>query len=374
MINCIFISICIVGILGCSGLNSQNTLGEMQVAGQNNIMVKQYNLLHRFDVQEGSSLFGSSIVVGGDNIFIGDPGSGKIFSYSNNSGDLWEESEVISAPSDVKGFGHDLALDGNTLIIGSYSRIQKEEGGVYEYRREAGIREVARSDDAYILGFSVAAHSGRVAYSRRERNDPAHQSGSVVVLRGNDLETFYSRAYPDYFGSSISLYGHNLFVLAPAVGDNGGAFSFDLRQGAESIVQFSVPSSLGRANAANEVLISGGVCMISGAGSANQLKSVVWRNCDPTDAEIVNASGHISASNSIVAFSDIQAIPRFGITGPFSVDVYQSENFEERVAKIMSTELESSLTRNVAVSESYLVVAFVNAAGEAFLEIYENEV
>lgn len=333
----------------------------------------QYQVLRRFNIAEGSDLFGSSVVINDNgDIFIGDPGVGKVFSYLNAADGFWKASKVITAPNDIKGFGYDLAIDGETLVIGAYHRVKKEDGAVFSYSRKTGLQEVARSDANHIVGFAVAAHSGRIAYSRRLRNDPEKQSGSVIVLRGGESETYFSREYPDYFGSSISLHENKLFVLAPAVDGNGGAIGFDVLRGVESKVKFEIPSDLGRANVANEVLVSDGLCVISGAGSRDKLRSVIWRECNPKDAKTINASGHVAASKEILAFAGVRAVPRFGVTGPFAVDVYKSGDFEERLEKVKSPKLVKSLTRNVDISDNYLVVALVDNAGKAFLEIYET--
>lgn len=358
-------------LFGCSKSSmSEDVTSRKSMTSSASAAVSSFDLLASVSVERGSARFGASVQISGDTIYVGDPGAGAVHIVSRTGGDAWHLAGMIKAPDGRQGFGHDLAVDRNELIIGAYSRITHEDGAVYGYNRQTGVHKLADSDNTHVVGFSVAAHAGRSAYSRRLRNDPAHQSGDVVLMDGRHQIIYSSKEYPDYFGADISLNGNRLFVMAPAYGKTGGALMFDVRDKSRSGVPFAVPGSLPRANVGNPVLIANGGCVISALGSETRKKSVFWKDCKPGNAVVIDAVGHVSASSAGMVFSDIPAVPRMGAAGPFSVSVFLADDGLGRIRKLSSEKIRTSLTRNVAMSDRYLVVPLTDAAGKASIEIY----
>lgn len=321
-----------------------------------------------FNVIGGSDLFGFSMQVSDSTVYIGDPGRNVVFVVSQVDG-AWATSEVISAPDGIGGFGYDLALDRDTLIIGAYARIEAEEGAVYAFDAEGGLREVALSDDSHVVGFEVAASAGRVAYSRRQRNDPERQTGDVVLLSDGKTRIFGSTAYPDYFGASIDLSADRFLSSAPAYGPHGGAFLYDLHDGSE--VRLAVPDHVGRVSVEAPLVLADDACLLSGAGNDARTRSIIWQGCDPSRATIISATGNLSASGGRVAFSGNAAFPSLGVQGPFSIQVFNVDNADDVYSLIVSERIERSLRRNVVLRNRWLAVALVSVEGEAIVELYE---
>lgn len=322
-------------------------------------------------VDGASGLFGASIEMSSDTIYVGDPGRNAVFKFqfTNRS---WTAAGLIEAPEGVTGFGYALALDGDTLVIGAYARISTEEGSVYAYRRTDGLDLIATSDDSIIVGFAVAAEAGRIAYARRQRNDLEQQTGDVVI-RTNGSETIYrSEAYPDYFGMRIDLDRDHLLAMAPAFGDRGGVFLFDLQRG--STLRLALPNEAGRASLEHPVALVGDACLMAGAGNAAHTQSVVWRGCVAGQAEIIDGTGEVSASSGRVAFSGNNVIPQFGLAfkppADTAVFIRDLEQTEAKPVYVQDNRVENSIRRNVALYEDRLALAFIDASGVATIQIY----
>jgi choice-of-anchor B domain-containing protein len=177
--------------------------------------------------------FGRAIAMTASELAIGQPvnwyGPGTVYLYRLDASGRWQEQQRVTASDTLRkdDFGHTLALDGNTLIVGA-PRKESNVGVVYAFSRASATapwREVARlsapaaglfgsalalSGDELLVG-APAVRGGGIVYRYARRSGGWQLSDS---LRPASLDTSAS------FGSSLSWQDASLLIGAP--GDNAG--------------------------------------------------------------------------------------------------------------------------------------------------------
>jgi hypothetical protein len=186
------------------------------------------------------------------------------------------------APEDARPFsyfGHAVALDGETAVVGApYDDAEgMDAGAAYVFQRgRDGWRQVARLTapkawDFDHFGFSVAVRQGTVAvgadrrdhgkvldcgavYLFRERNGGWKLAG---VLQPEDLGS------KDGLGVSVGVDGDTVIAGAPGQNGSGAAyvFAFDGR-GWKTRAKLTVPQSSGYAGFGHAVAISGDTALV----------------------------------------------------------------------------------------------------------------
>ncbi|HSG38493.1 MAG TPA: FG-GAP repeat protein [Thermoanaerobaculia bacterium] len=176
-------------------------------------------------------------------------------------------------------FGHAVALDGETAVVGApYDDGEgTDAGAAYVFRRgEDGWRQVARLTapeawDFDRFGFSVAVRQGTVAVGadRRDRGGGL-DCGAVYVFRERDggwrLESVLQPedlGAKDALGISVAVDGDAVVAGAPGQNGSGAAyiFSFDGR-GWQQQAKLTAPSSSGYAGFGHAVAISGDAALV----------------------------------------------------------------------------------------------------------------
>jgi hypothetical protein len=167
-----------------------------------------------------------SIAMNSGVIVAGAAGKALVYELTNN---VWNET-IINAPTNVRGgFGADVALDRDTILIGSPGDPRSYAGGAYAYIRTNGgwefQAELPSEDFIFLPVGRQVAISGDTALlsAYPDRFD----SGFVYVfLRSGG--TWKRSAYltgdggGDFFGQSLAVSGRNLVVGAPSARGGGG--------------------------------------------------------------------------------------------------------------------------------------------------------
>lgn len=186
------------------------------------------------------------------------------------------------APEDARPFsyfGHAVALDGDTAVVGApYDDGEgTDAGAAYVFRRGGdGWRQVARLTapeawDFDRFGFSVAVRRGTVAVGadRRDRGKVL-DCGAVYVFRerngGWGLESVLQPedlGSKDGLGISVAMDGDTIVAGAPGQNGSGAAyvFSFDGR-GWKKRAKLTVPSASGYAGFGHAVALSGDAALV----------------------------------------------------------------------------------------------------------------
>jgi hypothetical protein len=167
--------------------------------------------------------------------------SGAVYVFRRDSSEQWHQEAYIKASDSVAGitFGRALALDGDTLVVSARRMLV---GSVYVFRRdESGVwsqqATVTASDSAPDSGFgdSLALQGDTLIVGSPWHGGLFSRKGAVYVfersggawsekirLQGSNTDDY------DTFGSSVALSGTTLAVGAP--GESSGAVGVDGNQ------------------------------------------------------------------------------------------------------------------------------------------------
>jgi hypothetical protein len=202
-----------------------------------------------------SDKFGYAISVSGDTIAVGserdddnglDSGAAYIFERDPNGTGVWAEVVKVVAADSAGGdhFSNTLALDGDTLVVGSllHDAVHDDMGTAYVFQRDQGglknwgqVKKLLPADGAAADHFGNAvAISGDVIAVGSWWNDANGSSSGAVYLFGRHQGgsdnwgqiakiTPMDGAASDLFGASVGLDGDVLAV--GAAGDDDAAFN-----------------------------------------------------------------------------------------------------------------------------------------------------
>ncbi len=218
--------------------------------------------------------FGRAMVMTPTELLVGQPanwyGPGLVYRYRLDANGRWVERERLMASDTASrdDFGHTLALDGNTLVVGA-PRKSGGAGDVYTFARtgaDAPWRQsahlaavvpgrfghaLALSDDDLLVGAPDAERGGAVYHYHRRGT--AWQLLATLRLSSSDSTAA--------FGTSLSLQGRDLLIGAP--GENRGAGRVYLAQ-RDSVGVWSAPVAL-NVPAAGERAALGAALVLDGA-------------------------------------------------------------------------------------------------------------
>jgi len=200
---------------------------------------------------DGADFFGHSVGIDGDTIVVGayaedsaatDAGAAYTF---ERTGSTWNQGEKLTAPaadaqaSDI--FGHDVAIDGDTIVIGAHGddTLGNGSGAVYMFQRSGGSWN--QTDKL------VAPEGGGLAFGVDADLD---DNLLVVGASAGDRAYIYERSggawsYEtrllggDQFGSSVAVSGELVLVGAYLTGSNdpGEARLYQRMTGGEWLLQ-----------------------------------------------------------------------------------------------------------------------------------------
>jgi hypothetical protein len=189
--------------------------------------------------------FGTSVDVDGDTAVVGayasntgatDAGAAYVFT---RTGTTWTQQAklVASDPTPNAQFGFSVAIDGDTIVVGSPFADQPgqlDAGAAYVFTRTGTVwTEQARLGAATpaagdILGVSVAVEFDTIVAGAPAANGTGVDSGSAVVFTRSagtwavqGSLTAADAAAGDYFGYSVALAGDAVAVGAPFDDDQG---------------------------------------------------------------------------------------------------------------------------------------------------------
>ena len=191
---------------------------------------------------EDNGVFGNEVAISGDTIIIGSPRfneASRAFVFTL-IGDRWEETqEIVTDSADIfSRFGETIDLDGDTLIIGDGMFF----GSAHIYSRVDGQwieSQVLADDDAFIgedFGRAVALDGDTMVITAPNADIRGTQSEGVALIytRTNGTWTFQEEltnpdtAAPFGFGADVALDGDSLVV---AQDDGVGAAHLYVRSG-----------------------------------------------------------------------------------------------------------------------------------------------
>lgn len=297
--------------------------------------------------------FGSAAAIAGRDVLVGQPSNlyapGLVYVYRAGAEGRWTEAARLAAPDSAMndGFGRQLAVDGNTLLIAqSPGDSAAGAGAVHVYTRaQSGAwRRVgrftapdARFADRFARALALrggvaavgapGADSGRGAvYLFRRAGDTWHQE---TVLRPRNA------APGTGFGAALSLAGDRLLVGAEQADSNAGAVWIFRRDGSswseEARLAAGQPAMAASAHFGAAVLLEDGVAYVGAPGLLQNMGAVLTFERD-------SASGAWQPRGRILPF-DATPYAQFGksialVGGDLWVGAPGANQFEGRVFRM----------------------------------------
>jgi hypothetical protein len=223
--------------------------------------------IYASDWESGAS-FGRSVAINGDTIVVGasaeDNGAlgsnqGAAYVFERN-GSTWVETQklVASDPKNGDAFGSDVAVEGDTILVGAgaHDHVVSNDGAMYVFERQGGTwvqtQELLASDpwDSPRLGNTIGLDGDMAVASAHGDDDVANDVGSAYVFRRNASGSWLQigkalnpAAQPStLFGHVVALRGSRILVGAPSDDtacpsnpgcNSGSAFLHELAPAAE---------------------------------------------------------------------------------------------------------------------------------------------
>jgi hypothetical protein len=186
--------------------------------------------------------FGRTIAISENTIVIGAPcqgdtGSAYVFERSGGS---WVQSEKLTASDAAVWdyFGISVAIDGNTIVVGSYGDDDNgfDSGSAYVFERSGDSwvqsEKLIGSNTATgdLFGYSLAISKKTIVVGAIRNDDAGYQSGSAYVFKfqarsrkwvESDKLTASDGEAEDHFGGSVAISGKTIVVGADGDDDSG---------------------------------------------------------------------------------------------------------------------------------------------------------
>ena len=196
--------------------------------------------------------FGRSVAVDGDTVVVGarwdddnGPASGSAYVFTK-PGTGWETTSSFEAKLTASDgafrdyFGHSVAVDGDTVVVGAYDDDRLGSGSAYVFTKPAAgwtttsifAAKLTASDGATNdwFGRSVAVDGNTVVVGAMGDNDDGPSSGSAYLfIRQSGAWSQAAKLTPsdgaflDYFGYSVAMDGDTVVVSAMGDNDDGPA-------------------------------------------------------------------------------------------------------------------------------------------------------
>jgi|GEM_PF-1154847 len=129
-----------------------------------------------------SNWFGFSTAINNEHLVIGDPKANRVIVYNRDEDKKWLRSTEILPPKDSlaeqvgSGFGGNLALDGNTLVILAETENPSSDYSLFRavYRTFLDQKNLVERIDVdrkdLIIGNRIAADNGKIVFTEQEKN------------------------------------------------------------------------------------------------------------------------------------------------------------------------------------------------------------
>ena len=236
--------------------------------------------------------FGEALVISGREVYVGQPGNvygpGMVYSFRPDARGVWRAAQKLPGNTNGDGFGSALAIDGNTLFVGS-AKADSGRGAVYVFTREGatGWRERGRitaadrnAGDAFGSTILVAGDRAFISTS------PQRRRGAVYVFRRNGdtwaAETTFApidTTPNSAFGSALAASGNRLMIGSFRADSGTGAvyvYGRDPSGGWKMEVRIPSPGPMtGRAASFGSAILLRGDTAVIGAAN-DRVAGAVW--------------------------------------------------------------------------------------------------
>jgi Zn-dependent metalloprotease len=289
--------------------------------------------------------FGYSVAVSGDTAIIGANGkgasTGSAYVFVRNNG-VWTQEQKLTATNAQTGdqFGYDVAVLGDTAIVGSIGSGAQRGGGAFVYVRSGNVWTLQQllepSDNfGFFFGWSVALSGETALVGRVGGNDAGVSSGSAYVfVRSGTVWTQQQKltasdaAANDEFGRTVSVSEDTAIIgargddgLNDVLFGSGSAYIF-VRSGTVWTQQQKLIASDARPDDAFgwSVSVSGDRALV-GAFMGDSGNDVGFGfGVDPGSAYLFVRNGNVWTQQFKLLASDYSSDDRFGVNVAISDD------------------------------------------------------
>ncbi len=231
----------------------------------------------------GSEQGFGGLAISGDTIVAGDEGSFSVDVFTRVAGN-WTSSAAFTVPDDFSFVPADVAIEGQTLVVGSTGSDAADApfaGAAYVFRLIDGVwQQQARLTAADAVsnsqfGWTVRTSGGRIAVGAIFGPGATPQSGAAYVfaadegawkqvakLSADDGQDF------DRFGSSVAVDGETVAVGANSHSPTGATYVYERRHGGwQQVAALAASDGIPAGDFGTSVAVQGGTLLV---GADNQ--------------------------------------------------------------------------------------------------------
>ena len=231
--------------------------------------------------------FGYSVALDGDIAVVGAPGDnsgqGAAYAFTRDANGRWSKEATLAVSGGAAGdeFGHSVAVDGNTVVVGAYRHHfdagggpVKDSGVAYVFTRDAdGVWSQAATlvpsdrDESDEFGISVAIDVDTIVIGAYER-DPGTGPGAAYVFSRTSTTDPITNETTYVWGEPESVAAHRIETakLTATDGANGDGFGISVAVDGDTVLvgahRYHVPTIT------DSVADSGGVYVFNKTGDS----------------------------------------------------------------------------------------------------------
>lgn len=201
---------------------------------QAKVSMSNPNRICFFPEPDDSGYFGSSVVVNDKYLAVGDTGANRVIIYTRDAFGQWLRTKEILPPVDSvpykvgHGFGRDLQLDGNVLVIGAITQQRTSE-----VTNPENFQPITTHYTPYVLTFE-GRYLTRLDSETEVKaiNLPIEKKSGFIqfnlLLEGKIKQFIFSDKAEERFGSDLAQNNNLLLIGSPPWHTEGGAWLYDL--------------------------------------------------------------------------------------------------------------------------------------------------
>jgi hypothetical protein len=291
--------------------------------------------------------FGLTLAVNDKYLAVGDLGkqANRVVIYRRDKNDKWIRTREILPPKDStaykvgSGFGHQLALDGDVLVVSAFTVIDPQnnevtnpkdfqESNIYyststalyqtQLDRETEVKLINLPDvptKGAISPGSVVTENGKIGFILSQEEQPGKRINQVYVvsngkahaLPNGKLEYIFpskvSRA--SIYGSDIALKNNLLLVSIDQSSERGGVWLFDLNSPQSNPQKLTIPNAtppLSNSVAISERFVAVGNFPLSiDSDLSDPFETTLIRNIATGSTKVIDEAGGLSLDGNILA-------------------------------------------------------------------------
>lgn len=182
------------------------------------------------DLSEANSNLGTSIAMDSDSLLIGAPRTNKVLYYKWNSAQaVWQFQNRLSPPAASNGFGHALAVNGTTLVVGAnQDSVQgNQAGAAFTFERSGTLWQYKQTLTAPTptageqFGSAVALTTDLLLIGAPWGNQAPQKGSAYMFSKTNEMWSYEDTIQSstsnatDGFGTQVALLNQQALVTAP---------------------------------------------------------------------------------------------------------------------------------------------------------------